>query len=123
MYKIVSSINSNPQETIFQLQQDILFLYEILDKKFEDIIGNINSSIYDYPSALKAKDFYNKNWFCDLLMSVENKIKVAILLKKLGNNYGVKSATWDFIANGSSSILEQIDILQNKKRFKKNFEG
>lgn len=123
MYKIYSSTNLDEKSTIKNLQQDILFLYEILDKKVEDILENINSSVYDYRSAMVAKNIYDKNWFCDLLASVESKIKIATLLKNLCAKYQITSLTWDAIVDNSSSTLEQIDILQNKNKFRKNFEG
>lgn len=123
MYKIYSSTNLDEKSTIKNLQQDILFLYEILDKKVEDILENINSSVYDYRSAMVAKNIYDKNWFCDLLASVESKIKIATLLKNLCSKYQITSLTWDAIVDNSSSTLEQIDILQNKNKFRKNFEG
>lgn len=122
MYKIVAAV-ADPKNQIYELNQDILFLYEIIDQKLDGIIETINSQIYDASTAEQAKATYNKNWFCDLLLSVDGKTKLAILLKKLCEPYGVSSETWNLIAGSSSAMLEQIDILQNKDTFRQSFEG
>ena len=123
MFRVTANIDSSKEQDIISLKDDILFLYEILDKDVEELLESINSSIYDYKSALTAKEFFNKNWFCDKLISIDSKIKIAILLKKLCQNYKVHSEVWNMICNGSSALLEQIDILQNKEKFRKSFEG
>lgn len=104
-------------------QEDILFLYEIIDQKVQPIIEEITSSIIDVETALQAKEKFDKNWFCDLIASVEAKIKIAILLKKICSKFKVSSITWDLISGNSAAMLEQIDILQNKDKFRNNFEG
>lgn len=122
MFRVTANIGSKEQD-MASLKEDILFLYEILDRDVGGLLENINSSIYDYKSALAAKNTFNKNWFCDKLLSVDSKIKIAILLKKLCQRYRVQSDVWDMICGGSSALLEQIDILQNKDKFRKSFEG
>lgn len=118
MYTIRSSFENNENS-----REDILFLYEIIDQKNAEILEIISSSIFDINSALAAKDFYDKNWFCDLISSVEYKVKIANLLKQICGKYGISSNTWELISEGSTSILEQIDILKNKNKFRSNFEG
>lgn len=114
MYKILSGMDSSYNE-------DIQFLYDILDKKLPIILENISLTIKDYNSALEAKDTYSKDWFKNLLLSVEAKRKIAILLKTLCAPYKVESITWNMIEQASTAILEQIDILQNKEELKKSW--
>lgn len=120
MYRITANINN---KTIEEYQEDILFLFEIIDSNLENILQDIGSSVYDYSSANKLKNIYNKNWFCDLLMSVDAKVKIATLLKTLCQPYEITSLTWDSIIDKNTVTLEQIDILQNKDILKKTFEG
>ena len=114
MYKIVSEFKTGYNE-------DIQFLYDILDKKLPIILENISLTIKDYDSALEAKETYSKDWFKNLLLSVEAKRKIAILLKTLCAKYKVESITWNMIEQASTAILEQIDILQNKEELKKSW--
>lgn len=119
MFTVHSNIEGNKEN----FQEDILFLYEIIDNKVQNIIEEISSSIFDVDSALKAKEIYDKNWFCDLISSVDAKIKIANLLKKICSSYKVSSNTWELISGNSTAMLEQIDILKNKNKFRSNFEG
>lgn len=119
MYRITANFSDVERN----FQEDILFLYEIIDQKVQPIIEEITSSIFDIESSLAAKEKFDKNWFCDLIASVDAKIRIAILLKKLCSKYKVSSITWDLISGNSTAMLEQIDILQNKDKFRDNFEG
>lgn len=116
MYRIISSLTDEES-----YKKDINFLFEIIDSKLNNIIAKINTSVYDYTSAVKAKEFYNKDWFVHQLLSVDSKIKLAVLLRNLCKPYNVDSITWDSIALGSTAVLEQIDILQNKNLFRQNY--
>lgn len=118
MYKVLSNTSENQS-----LLQDIQFLYEILDRKIPSIQEEINSKIYDYASAIQATKYYDKSWFCNLIASVDAKVQIATLLKMICSNFNVSSLIWDGIENRTVSILEQIDILQNKDNFRKSFEG
>lgn len=119
MYKVISQMSNEEQN----LKQDIQFLYEIIDKDIGEVISSLSSKIYDYQTALAAKKFYDKVWFCNYIASVESKIKLATLLKNLCASFGVSSLVWDGIIMKSTMMLEQIDILQNKDNFRKSFEG
>ena len=114
MYKILSGINSGYNE-------DIQFLYDILDKNLPTILENIAIEIKDFSSANKAKEKYSKDWFKFQLLSVDAKIKIATLLKNLCKDYGVESTTWNLIQQASTATIEQIDILQNKDDLKKSW--
>lgn len=116
MYKILS----NNTDSFQSFNDDILFLYEILDRDLNSILNSISSSICNFQTALKAKDFYNKDWFINQLLSVDAKIKIAILLKTLCEPYKIQSNTWEAIVQNSVVILSQIDILQNKELFRKS---
>ena len=114
MYKIISGTNSTYNE-------DIQFLYDIIDKNLPTILEDISLNIQDYDSAFQAKQKYNKDWFKDQLLSVDAKIKIAILLKNLCKKFNIESTTWDLIQQASTAIIEQIDILQNKEDLKKSW--
>jgi len=115
MFRILSGLQQE-----FEYNDDIQFLYEILDKDLNSLVSQISSEIYDFDSANTAKNTYNKEWFINLLMSVDAKVKLATLLKTLSAKFQVSSLTWDAITNLSTSIIEQIDILQNKDNFRKS---
>lgn len=115
MYKVLADIDN-----IQSYNDDIIFLYEILDRELNNILDKISSSIYNFQSAVKAKDFYDKDWFINQLLSVDAKVKIALLLKKTCEKYKVQSNTWEAIVLNSVAILSQIDILQNKEIFRKS---
>lgn len=114
MYRILSSLDSAYNE-------DIQFLYDILDRNLPSILENISIEIQNFNSANQAKQKYDKDWFKNQLLSVDAKIKIAILLKNLCKKYNIESTTWDLIQQASTATIEQIDILQNKEDLKKSW--
>lgn len=112
MYRVMANnLSSN---------DDIQFLFDIIDKNKPIIIQDIMTFIYDYRTALQAKQFYNKEWFQNQLLSVDAKCAIADLLRQQCTKYRVTSVFWDLINSADPEVLQQIDILQNKENFRKN---
>lgn len=111
MYKIQANFSMDPMV----LKSDISYLFSILDEKVPELIEDIYLKVYDKGSALNAKKFYDKSWFLSQKISTESKIKIAKILKNLGEKFGVDSLIWKGISEMEPEIIKDIDILENKE--------
>lgn len=110
MYKITSALSLDPK----LLKEDVVYLLGILDEKVPEIVEDIYLNIYDKNSAIKFKTFYDKDWFKDLKISTDSKIRLAQILKNRFEKFEVNSLIWDGIVNMEPEIIKDIDILENK---------
>ena len=111
MFKVTSGLKIDPIE----LKGDVIFLLSILDERLPEILNKVYLSVFDKNSAVKAREFYDMNWFKNERISTEAKITVAKVLKNKSESFAVKSELWNAIVRLQPEVLKAIDLLENRK--------
>lgn len=96
---------------------DINFLFELLDKNQEYLLTDIQAMILNKEAAIKAVEKFDKYYFAKMPASIDFKVKLASLLIDLCKKFNVDSRLWQIIKEKNPVAVDFLDILGNKGNF------